>query len=1435
MNITNEELLMLEQLTYLNNDVAKAAGIEKLNMNKGNAICSILAEFDSTAIANLRAKGDEEISSGAYASCKEWADIITYLKTSDLKDLVLTDSNSEVGVLCFTDGTNGTNEAVVAFKGTLNKEEWKDNVEGANVVETEAQIAALKYVNNLNYERITVTGHSKGSNKAMYTTILCDKVVRCVGIDGQGFSSQFINCDKYRDQILRRAELITNYSLATDYVHTLLYQIPGTKQLYCEGFGVDGPTQHHSPNSWIAQDENGNMLLDENNKPYFVLTEENELMTMIHECTIYLLNAGNEDDLNSMIKYISELMPLLRKSKPDTNEIMEYLFSDTDALSTVLGCAFSYLDKNDISILDAALLLDTLNVEFSFKGLGILYGAWFGYDQLSDNNDDWITTELAWFFFGDFLNDYLTEDEFNQLWTNIESKYVYFSNKEYNEHKLLGESIFDTWKVFNMIDDFAGDKKTAWSEFWCYLDNVVPKLLSVDSSNAAAWTSFWSNIGKFVYNEVSSWVDFWGDISNAVIDDVESWIEYFIGIGEKIESAWDPWLEFWNNAEDEMKKILNSDEYNLILGTFGADNLNGTSGKDLILGFDSNDVLDGESGADLIYGAFGDDSLRGGNGNDDLYGGSGEDDLWGEADDDKLYGGDDDDKLYGESGNDELYGENGNDDLYGGVGDDKLFGGEGNDFIYGNTGNDHLEGGNGRNHIYGGLGDDVFVGGEDTDYMYGEDGNDTFHGGNGPNYMYGGNGEDNFTGGEGDDYIEGGTEHDVMNGGNGNNEMYGQDGVDYIYGGNDDDYIDGGDEGDVLMGGNGNNTIYGREGDDDITDGDDTSYIYGGEGNDTVHAGGGDDVIDGGIGDDYIQDDHGNDTIIFKAGYGTDTISDAGGYNTIQLSGLDITDATFTRSGNDLTVSFGSDAIILKQYYDFYNFNINGTDVSDLIQTLYGTDNDDWMSSINSNGNTLYGEGGIDNISGNSGNDTLYGGVDDDSLYGNDGNDILDGGENTDYLCGGNGNDTYIFGKGYGNDSIDDWGGSSTVSFKNLNADDITVSQQYDANLIISVNGTSDVLTINGYKWNQGGYTFEFADGTTGTVNKETWELELDSDTPTEGGTSDSGSENNNTDNSGTGDVTTGDTTTDSPDTGDSSTGDATGEGEITQPDVNVTDGYVVNGTENNDGWLSAPNNNDGVIDGGNGDDSLNGGSGSDKLYGGAGYDKLYGNDGDDVLDGGIDSDELNGGNGTDTYIFAKGYGNDIINEWSNDISVIKFTDINSDEVTLNNQSETNLILSVNGTSDSLTINNYRWSQGSFNMEFADGTVGAVNKETWEMEYSQSPVATADYDISEIASEEELVQSNADLLAEIYTEDTAVSEELVAETSETVISDVANATTVSEETDEVSAQTDVQVMILTENMSAFANENNVSDSTNIIDSAMDASALNQLLVDTSVQ
>ena len=544
-------------------------------------------------------------------------------------------------------------------------------------------------------------------------------------------------------------------------------------------------------------------------------------------------------------------------------------------------------------------------------------------------------------------------------------------------------------------------------------------------------------------------------------------------------------------GEDGDDIIYGGSGENYIEGGSGNDTIYGGDDLDYILGGDGNDTISGGNGTDYIEGNEGNDTINGEDGDDEIHGGSGEDTIHGGNGIDFIYGDEGDDTIYGDAGTDHIEGGDGDDKIYGGADSDELFGNDGDDIIYGESGDDYIEGGNGNNHLYGGLGNDMLVGGEDIDYMYGEDGDDVFQGGNGPNYMYGGDGDDNFTGGEGYDYIEGGNGTDVMNGGNGYNEMYGQEGNDYIYGGNDNDYIDGGVGDDQLYGGNGNNTIYGREGNDIIYDGDDASYIYGDEGDDVIHAGGGNDVIDGGTGNDFIQDDHGDDTIIFKAGYGIDTIWDAAGYNTIQLSGLDIASANFSRNGNDLTISFGGDAIILKQYYDFYNFNINGTDVSALINSLHGSDNDDWMSVSNTNGDSLYGEGGNDNLSGNSGNDSLYGGTGNDTLNGNDGDDILDGGEGNDWLYGGNGNDTYIFGKGYGNDTIEDWGGSSKVVFKDVNSNDVTVSNLWDSTLEMTVNSTGDKLTINGYKWNQGGYTFEFADGATGTVNKDTWELEL--------------------------------------------------------------------------------------------------------------------------------------------------------------------------------------------------------------------------------------------------------------------------------------------------------------------------------------------------------
>ncbi|MDM7255821.1 MAG: M10 family metallopeptidase C-terminal domain-containing protein, partial [Paracoccus sp. (in: a-proteobacteria)] len=88
------------------------------------------------------------------------------------------------------------------------------------------------------------------------------------------------------------------------------------------------------------------------------------------------------------------------------------------------------------------------------------------------------------------------------------------------------------------------------------------------------------------------------------------------------------------------------------------------------------------------------------------------------------------------------------------------------------------------------------------------------------------------------------------------------------------------------------------------------------------------------------------------------------------------------------------------------------------------------------------------------------------------------------------------------------------------------------------------------------------------------------------------------------------------------------------------------------------------ILRGGDGDDRLWGDAGHDTLYGDAGNDRfsagsgndlIYGGDGNDILDGGLDNDTLygdagndtlNGGAGADTFVFANGFGSDVIRDF---------------------------------------------------------------------------------------------------------------------------------------------------------------------------------------------
>ncbi len=303
--LTDEELCMLEQLTYLDEDVAIAAGIGnsfvKINQDDHRkTISDILSVFTTSALNELKKHG--EPVGDAVISGVEWARIIEYMQTSRLQYLELYDTlinetnyhsvvyynNEYISInnfqdvsyrkkhgipedatlddcdkiirvplaLCFNDGSDDTNEAIIAYKGTTGPDEWADNVFAGYNYSSPPQEAALEFANDMvsnGFTKLTVTGHSKGSNKAMFVTILCDNVIRCVSFDGEGFSEKFLRDEKTVEKIVKRSSLITNYSLSSDFVNILLYQIPGSNQIHCKGYGIEGVGENHSPNSFFVQ------------------------------------------------------------------------------------------------------------------------------------------------------------------------------------------------------------------------------------------------------------------------------------------------------------------------------------------------------------------------------------------------------------------------------------------------------------------------------------------------------------------------------------------------------------------------------------------------------------------------------------------------------------------------------------------------------------------------------------------------------------------------------------------------------------------------------------------------------------------------------------------------------------------------------------------------------------------------------------------------------------------------------------------------------------------------------------------------------------------------------------------------------------------------------------------------------------------------------
>lgn len=379
--LTDQQLMLLEQLSYLHDSasgkpdaVSAAAGIEAPACS--DSVADIVNAFDDEALARLESAGSIGFSKG-----EEVAAIIRAIK-EDPELMALecrNDPDPAEGIYVYVDPAE-PDRGIVVFAGTRSGEEWDDNVQGLNAADTESQREALRYVEGLPFENISVVGHSKGGNKAQYVALLDERVDQCVSMDGQGFSQEFL--DKYWAEIQLRGDIIRNYSLSNDYVNILLFPVPGSQQIYCKGDPSKYGLMNHSPMAYFQyyRDENGewhiasNIVVDENGIAHLIptlqYTEQAFGMRFLHEFTCFILNNAPDADKNAMIAFLGPLLGLMMDGDRRAYEYIgadgkvytfankwDYLKSDPQTFGLIVAYFARYVVTRGLSAAELADLL----------------------------------------------------------------------------------------------------------------------------------------------------------------------------------------------------------------------------------------------------------------------------------------------------------------------------------------------------------------------------------------------------------------------------------------------------------------------------------------------------------------------------------------------------------------------------------------------------------------------------------------------------------------------------------------------------------------------------------------------------------------------------------------------------------------------------------------------------------------------------------------------------------------------------------------------------------------------------------------------------------------------------------------------------------------------------------------------------------------------
>ncbi|MES2243544.1 MAG: calcium-binding protein [Pseudomonadota bacterium] len=609
-----------------------------------------------------------------------------------------------------------------------------------------------------------------------------------------------------------------------------------------------------------------------------------------------------------------------------------------------------------------------------------------------------------------------------------------------------------------------------------------------------------------------------GTTSNDLIDGGEGADRMTGGVGDDtyhVDNIADVVVEKAGEGTDTVittvSDSLSAHAENLTLA--GVDDINGTGNSlnNVLIGNSANNALNGRAGADVMQGGLGNDSYYVDNTGDQVI----------EEQDQGT------DRVLasisytlGENLEDLQLTGTANIDATGNESANKLTGNAGANTLMGLAGDDRLTGGLGADTMLGGAGDDLYEVDNENDSVieWADEGADTVEasvtytlGANVENLILTGTAAIDGSGNELNNVLQGNIAANTLTAGAGNDTLNGRLGLDILIGGLGNDTYLFEDDLDTIEeeADGGRDTLISRISaatlaanvEDGIllgsavalTGNELTNVLTGNNAANILDGGAGADVLIGGKGNDLYIVGSQADTVVENAAEGSDTIESSVSYSLgDNVEHLTLTGAAEAGMGNELNNKLTGNTASNKLWGGLGNDGLDGGVGADILFGGLGNDKY-WVDSSDDLVVENAGEG----------TDTVYASVSyaladnverltltgsaNINAVGNALNNRLEGNTGNNVLFGGLGNDTYVWGRGSGQDVVANFdAGKPSGDMVQLGADiaeaDLGVARQGN-DLILSINGTSDQLTVANYFENAGKGAnalekIRFADGT---------------------------------------------------------------------------------------------------------------------------------------------------------------------------------------------------------------------------------------------------------------------------------------------------------------------------------------------------------------------